>query len=453
MVDPAALAAERSAYVVAAAGCGKTELIADSVGVTAGRSLVLTHTHAGVGALRSRLRRKRVTREQCSVETLDGFALRFAAAYPATSGWAGTQPTPTDWPAVQQAATHLLSTPTGEQILASSYDGVYVDEYQDCTATQHQLVLRIAGVLPTRVLGDPLQGIFGFVGDHLDWNDVYGRFTNAGVLETPHRWAQTNPALGEWLIDARHRLLAGLEPDWDAQVVVSRPWSPAAEVDACKRLASTEGVVALRRFPRDEHRIASLLGGDFTTIEPIAAQDLFEAIADLEDAKGTDLALRTLDVAAQSMTKVNATLRAARTRLVKGQLPVARSGSAVENAANTLRAVVEDGLDRVPDALNAIEALPAVKLYRSELLREITRAIRARGPGSERTLKEIAWQLRDGARRQGRTVPTRVVSRTLLVKGLEFEHGIVLKRGELPTEDLYVAITRPRRSLTVLLGT
>ena len=50
------LGAER-AFVIAPAGCGKTQLIAEAVHLDADRqSLVLTHTHAGVDALRMRLK-------------------------------------------------------------------------------------------------------------------------------------------------------------------------------------------------------------------------------------------------------------------------------------------------------------------------------------------------------------------------------------------------------------
>lgn len=451
MVEPAALAAEHRAYVVAAAGCGKTELIADAAGLTPGRSLVLTHTHAGVGALRARLEKKRIRRELCSVETLTGFALRFAASYPQTSGWCGDQPSNDDWPAVQEAATRWLATPAAEQVLTASFDGVYVDEYQDCTASQHRMVCQIAEVLPTRVLGDPLQGIFGFAGDPLDWEDVYENFTQAGVLGTPHRWTTTNPALGEWLVDARRRLQDRKEPDWEAAALATRRWSVAAEIDACKRLANEESVVAIRKHPSDEYRIASMLGGIYVSMEPIASRALFAAVARLEDAQSHELALATLSVAATCMTRVGTKFKSAKRRLEKKQLPVAQAGSPVEAAVAALCAVVEQGVGRVADAIEAIEAVVEVAPHRVELLRDIKRAIRSRVDGSERSLKDIAWDLREDARRRGRDVPPRIVSRTLLVKGLEFDHALVLKRKELPREDLYVAITRPRRSLTVLL--
>ena len=47
---------EGSGYVVAPAGYGKTHLIAESTARSAGRQLILTHTYAGVNALRRKMR-------------------------------------------------------------------------------------------------------------------------------------------------------------------------------------------------------------------------------------------------------------------------------------------------------------------------------------------------------------------------------------------------------------
>jgi hypothetical protein len=44
------------------------------------------------------------------------------------------------------------------------------------------------------------------------------------------------------------------------------------------------------------------------------------------------------------------------------------------------------------------------------------------------------------------------VSRTLLVKGLEFDHAVVLNGAEYDVRNLYVAMTRGSKSLTVLSG-
>jgi superfamily I DNA/RNA helicase len=61
-----------------------------------------------------------------------------------------------------------------KKIITNTYDGIYVDEYQDCSADQHELVMLLADYLPCRVVGDPLQAIFSQVNKDkaLDWSTV-----------------------------------------------------------------------------------------------------------------------------------------------------------------------------------------------------------------------------------------------------------------------------------------
>ena len=49
-----------NAYIVAPAGHGKTEMIVDLVIATEGKALLLTHTNAGVDALKKRLKKRNV---------------------------------------------------------------------------------------------------------------------------------------------------------------------------------------------------------------------------------------------------------------------------------------------------------------------------------------------------------------------------------------------------------
>jgi hypothetical protein len=51
---------------------------------------------------------------------------------------------------------------------------------------------------------------------------------------------------------------------------------------------------------------------------------------------------------------------------------------------------------------------------------------------------DVAWEVRDRARRDGRRIERRIVSRTLLIKGLEFDQAIVLNADELDAKNLYV---------------
>ena len=192
----AELAACQKGSVVAAAGCGKTELIARATAASTGRQLILTHTNAGVEALRRRLRRLGVGRDRASVDTIDGWCLKYLMAYPATSG--GMPATPdggTDWPATREWMSALLDHVTIRRVLDASYEGVFIDEYQDCDPGQHRLATKIATLLPVRVLGDPLQAVFGWTGPMPSWErDVEAAFPNVGTLTTPWR-CHTPPSI------------------------------------------------------------------------------------------------------------------------------------------------------------------------------------------------------------------------------------------------------------------
>jgi hypothetical protein len=111
------------------------------------------------------------------------------------------------------------------------------------------------------------------------------------------------------------------------------------------------------------------------------------------------------------------------------------------------------GLHAVLAALEAIEQIPQRVLYRRELWREMERALQfhARTPGG--SLLDAAWKVRNRTRHAGRAVEHRTISRTLLVKGLEFDHAIILNAADHDAKNLYVAMTRSSRSLTVLSST
>ena len=61
-------------------------------------------------------------------------------------------------------------------------------------------------------------------------------------------------------------------------------------------------------------------------------------------------------------------------------------------------------------------------------------------------------------RAHGRAIDTNCVSRTLLIKGLEFDHALILDADEFDkgqkagdgARNFYVAVTRGTRSLTIL---
>ena len=77
--------------IVAPAGCGKTQLIANALTRhTDGKPiLILTHTNAGVGALRQRLTRAGVKPSAYRLSTIDGWSMRLVSTFPRGAEFAG----------------------------------------------------------------------------------------------------------------------------------------------------------------------------------------------------------------------------------------------------------------------------------------------------------------------------------------------------------------------------
>ena len=91
--------------------------------------------------------------------------------------------------------------------------------------------------------------------------------------------------------------------------------------------------------------------------------------------------------------------------------------------------------------------------FRREPVHDFLRVCGTHDPESDDSLCATASKVRSLRSRIGTKLPPRVVTRTYLVKGLEFDHVIVLDADNVPNRrHLYVALTRGTRSLTVLSG-
>ncbi|AWD24514.1 hypothetical protein D8M15_04895 [Micrococcus sp. HSID17228] len=148
------------------AGAGKTELIAASVAKATqqgGTCLVLTHTHAGVDALRRRMKKFGVASDQVVVRTIDSWSYDLIAHFPSLAGL-DVSGGP-DWSKsaeYHRAAARTATSRAVGKMLKVSYTHLFIDEYQDCLVDQHELVLALAMTVPTAVFGDPLQSLFNF---------------------------------------------------------------------------------------------------------------------------------------------------------------------------------------------------------------------------------------------------------------------------------------------------
>jgi hypothetical protein len=109
-----------------------------------------------------------------------------------------------------------------------------------------------------------------------------------------------------------------------------------------------------------------------------------------------------------------------------------------------------------PDAVAALAALQQIESlggtrFRNEAWRDFRRAVTLwdeRGPDT--ALADAVRNVRDRSRLLGRVTERRVVSRPVLVKGLEYDHACVLDADQLNVKEMYVALTRARESLAVM---
>ena len=460
--DPDLLSIQRG-LVVAPAGCGKTHAIVSALQrhQSSKPILVLTHTNAGVAALRQRLRIRNVPGSAYRLTTLDGWAMRLVGTFPNRSGCPESEASrKPDYPRIREKAGRLIASGHIARILGASYDRIIVDEYQDCSIRQHRMVASAASFLPTVALGDPLQAIFAFSQrDPLpDWTaDVCGFFEPAGELDEPWRWRNAgNDVLGTWLATVRKSLLDG-----EAVDLSSRPdcvhWVRlrGSKIDHGIRVAAArcpqrkEGQTALvigdSESKGSRHQIAKSVPG-VTTVEPVDLRPLTEFATQLEREHGQELSA-ALKFASSLMTKVR------KAELLK-RLDVLKNGrfrkgpDSVEEAARRLREAPAPAV--VADLLEAYVRCRGSRVYRPGIFWPSIRALRMSRPGPNGlSCVEAAIKVREERRGLGRRLPKHGIGSTLLLKGLEADHAVVLNAHNLDAKNLYVALTRASRTVTV----
>lgn len=445
--------------IVAPAGCGKTQLIASTLLRYEGQKpiLILTHTNAGVVALRNRMSKAGIKSSKYHISTIDGWAIRLITTFPVRSGHdpniiAGLKP---DYPAIRSAACNLLKEGHLTDILSATYAHLIVDECQDCSIMQLGIAYYAGTAIPTTLLGDKMQAIFDFGVDKLaDWEEhICKHFALMGELSTPWRWKNADAEeLGNWLLDARGKLQTGNGIDLSTRPESVKWLKLEGNNEDVQKLIkaghvkaeSNGGVLIIgdSKNPQSQRIFASRIAGAIT-VEAVDLRDLVQFANTLDiDA---DEALRTIaNFADELVTNFGANGFISRINtIMKG---AARKDANPAEAAG-IRFLANPTYANIRDILVEIQNLPGVKVYRPDVLRCCIRALNTCSETT--TFYDAAVRMREQNRIQGRPLPKKAVGSTLLLKGLEAEVVVILNGDSMNAKNLYVAMTRGAKKVII----
>ena len=451
---------QRAVSVMAPAGCGKTELITSALKlrVAAKPALVLTHTNAGRAALEQRLKRAGVPSTTARVATLDSWAIRVVQSFPSRSGLTdGTlrvQGTSANYSGIRAAALQILQAGHISKIIQATYSRVIVDEYQDCGISQHGMVVALATLLPTAVLGDSLQAIFNFAGPVVDWSThVTPNFIALPSLQTPWRWNRAGAhELGEWLLCVvRPALIAGHSIDlttapkqveW-VELKGGAHELPEQRLVAAKKRYTNASVLLIADSANKQSQWDAAARGRAHMVEALDMKDFIEFSARF-DAFGEDALEQVISFAGTLMSGLSPQNLVKRTRSLASGRAKTRATHIEELA---LRYCGKPSFGAASELLEEFCKSSEIYTYRPDVARLCIKALRAASAGL--TFQAAAIKERERFRHMGRTMPNRAVGSTLLLKGLESDIAVILEPERMNARHLYVAMTRGSKKLVI----
>ena len=453
--------------VIAPAGYGKTYTIAEAIASYQGckKVLVLTHTHAGIASLKEKFDQRKLLPSKYHLDTICSFALELTKTYHLNKE---EIPSESDTKAmfsyaIQHAKLILQAKPI-QYLMGINYEHLIVDEYQDCTVAQHQLIMELSKTLKTHILADPLQGIFGFGNEQIvDFNDrTFEPFhVNSQTLDTPWRWQNAGKdLLGRDLSLIRNKLLNNEDinlSEYPSVEFYNEPSDGYTQPGShYKRIIfealNNESVLLIHPVSQNPQVRVKFIQQfpQLKMIESIDDKNFYE-YCDLFDSMEGEGLVKTIVDMMKALAKVGAITKWFNTqgKIIKKQKQTEKEVS--DSLVNTITPLLTNKtFSGVLNLIDAISGLPDMRIYRKGLLFDIKCTLR----DAERlgiTAKEAIIRNRNIVRRKGRKIVGKNIGTTLLTKGLEFDTAVVLNANQFDNpKHLYVALTRCCSRLIVI---
>lgn len=489
------LACERG-LLIAPAGHGKTTAIAECLNLCAENTcqLVLTHTHAGIASLKKKFNEYKVPSSKYQLETITGFAQRYVLAFCGANALPRPEEKEYFNTAVSQCI-NIINSPVVQNIISISFDGIFVDEYQDCTISQHNLIMAIAQNLPLHILGDPLQGIFDFEHERLvdfdtDLSGIWG-FKIFKLLSYPWRWAKTNKGLGEEILRCRD-ILGGDStsiklPNKPESGIYLEEWTGSYDSHSpefIKWLSRTihkyesqstliicpsyyeennHGVIVLRGDLNDRMKIRNIFdySNSYSLLDAVDGKSYYSVSKDIDlyisrCARGSRIdpikhlyeILASLYVQkkflSQWISKAERRWKFKDKRDVNGQ----KTSELISQIFTEFKA--NPSLSSFLNILSLMRQIKGYSNHRPDFWGEIIQCIKIAISDGD-SLYNAMEKHRTKIRHIGRKIEGKCIGTTLLTKGLEFDTVILLNAEKFQDKKhFYVAISRACKQLVIL---
>ena len=440
--------------VILPAGYGKTELLAEvSIRVAAERQvLILTHTNAGVAALRTRLHRKNAI-GPISVTTISALAERLVHSYPAICGYVVAPDVKEDYQVKHLCASRFFRSEIGQRVAASSWGHVLVDEYQDCSRSQHDMIFSLSEVVPVMVVGDPLQAIFDFQSEALvDWDSLISDFPLTVVTAEPRRWLNSNPGLGHELERLRSQIIAGSPIDLRSYKHITHETYHRKFVarlsETVHRLPGQSVIIHPGRSQYQSIKLASGMKNRFTVVEQRAMPALRALSLGLDVSDGNQTVGLVLKAAGEGLANLGAA-KAKLAKIAAGERPKTQQTTSTFAVASAgIRCADNPEPGAIAALVEELLLLDGLTVSRRQFWSDFLEMLRM-AKRSAVSYEEAFEALRSKRQRSVLRPTDDIVARPLMVKGLEFPNVLVLEGDRFGTRELYVAATRASSSLVI----
>jgi len=449
---------ERDNVLIAPAGFGKTHTIKECLKHTEGRQLILTHTQAGVASIKDKLQKENVSKEKYELRTITSFTGEYVFSFYHLNN----VPDEADdnyYEFIIDNAIRLFSSKLVQEILKFSYSGIFVDEYQDCTEKQHKLILILANIIPTHILGDPLQGIFNFnKKDKLvDLNNAsqMGRFKNISKLKMPYRWINSGKRdLGEDILKIRNKLESNLEIDFLEYSSIE--FKKGTYFDNYKYifnvLESNKNVLVVDPASRKmgtRKMFVVAFKHIVSLIEAFDGRDFYRFAKLLDNENNLEFKDILYEIIVTLFSKLDNWYNKTTKEFKKKTNP--QEEEQLVKIKQIINKIEENcSLIDIKNLILEIKNLEGVNCARRDLLNSLIKSIEEAN-NLDITVLEAMRRNRNSMRIVGRKMYGKFIGTTLLTKGLEFDVVIILDVNKFnDCKNLYVALSRCTTRLIVL---